>query len=44
MMINVALLSSDFNYNDRIQLLDPIAGKGTTLFEGAVYGFDTYGG
>lgn len=43
MMINVGLLSSDFNYSDKIQMLDPIAGRGTTLFEGAVYGFDAYG-
>lgn len=43
MMINVALLSSDFNATDKIQLLDPVAGKGTTLFEGLVYGFDVMG-
>ncbi len=43
MMINVALLSSDFDYFDNIQMLDPVAGRGTTLFEGTVYGFDTYG-
>jgi hypothetical protein len=43
MMVNVALLSSDFNYSDNIMLLDPIAGKGTTLYESAVYGFNSYG-
>lgn len=43
MMINVALLSSDFDYQNKIQLLDPLAGKGTTLFEGIVYGFDVSG-
>ncbi len=43
MMINVAMLSSDFNYSDKIQMLDPVAGRGTTLFEGAIYGFDSYG-
>ncbi len=43
MMINVALLSSDFNFNDKIQLLDPVAGKGTSLFEGIIYGFDVWG-
>ncbi len=43
MMINVALLSSNFNYSDTIHLLDPVAGKGTTLFEGTVYGFDVTG-
>lgn len=43
MMINVALLSSDFNYSENIKMLDPVAGKGTTLFEGTVNGFDVYG-
>lgn len=43
MMINVALLSSDFNYGNNIKLLDPIAGKGTTLYESTIYGFDSYG-
>ena len=43
MMLNVALLSSKFSYSDPIQLLDPVAGKGTTLFEAAIYGYDTYG-
>lgn len=43
MMINVALLSSNFSYYDNIQLLDPVAGRGTTLFEGSIYGFDTFG-
>lgn len=43
MMINVGLLSSDFDYNHKIQLLDPVAGRGTTLFEGAIYGFDVTG-
>ncbi len=43
MMINVALLSSDFSYEDNISLLDPVAGRGTTLFESAVYGFNSFG-
>jgi hypothetical protein len=43
MMINVGLLSSDFQYDDSIQLLDPVAGKGTTLFEGATSGFAVTG-
>lgn len=43
MMVNVALLSSDFNYSDNITLLDPIAGKGTTLYESSIYGFNAYG-
>lgn len=43
MMINVALLASDYNYNDDINILDPIAGRGTTLYEAAVYGYNAYG-
>lgn len=43
MMINVALLSSDFDYHDNIRLLDPVAGKGTTLFEALVYNFEAMG-
>jgi len=43
MMVNVALLSSNFDYEDNISLLDPVAGKGTTLFEASVYGFNAYG-
>jgi hypothetical protein len=43
MMVNVALLSSDFDFDEDISLLDPVAGKGTTLFESLVYGFNSYG-
>jgi len=43
LMINVALLSSDFSYDDRIKLIDPIAGRGTTLYEGLIYGMDVCG-
>ncbi len=43
MMVNVALLSSNYSYSDKITMLDPVAGRGTTLFEGMVYGFNVYG-
>ncbi len=43
MMVNVALLSSDFSGQENLQLLDPVAGKGTTLFEALVYGMHAYG-
>ncbi|MBN2664224.1 MAG: hypothetical protein JXR68_11290 [Bacteroidales bacterium] len=43
MMINIALLSSNFDHKSKIKLLDPVAGRGTTLFEGIVYGFDVFG-
>lgn len=42
-MINLAALSSDFNPLDRLRLVDPVAGKGTTLIEGALRGYDTFG-
>ncbi len=43
MMINIGHMSSNFRHVWEIELLDPVAGKGTTLFEAAVYGFDSYG-
>jgi hypothetical protein len=43
MMINIALFCSDFSHLNQIRLLDPVAGKGTTLFEGLVFGYDVYG-
>ena len=41
MMINVAYYSQS-NLSG-IKLLDPVAGKGTTLYEGLIKGFDVYG-
>lgn len=43
MMLNVALLSSDFSYDEHLKMMDPVAGRGTTLFEASVYGYDAYG-
>lgn len=43
MMINVAVSSCKMAAPKRICLLDPIAGKGTTLFEGISMGFDCCG-
>jgi hypothetical protein len=43
LMVNVALFSSGFPAGERLRLLDPVAGKGTTLFEGLIRGFDVYG-
>ena len=47
MMINVSHLSSDFDFSsdggDALNLLDPVAGKGTTLFEGIISGYNVYG-
>ena len=43
LMLNIALNSSDFDSQDEISLLDPIAGKGTTLYEGLIAGYNVYG-
>lgn len=43
MMINVAVSSCTMPEPERISLLDPIAGKGTTLFEALSMGFDCCG-
>ena len=43
MMLNVAVSSCTMTEPDRIRLLDPIAGKGTTLFEGLTLGYDCCG-
>ena len=43
MMINVAASSIAIKNPGRLRLLDPIAGKGTTLFEGLTMGYDCYG-
>lgn len=41
LMINIAYYSQD--NRDNIRLLDPLAGKGTTLYEGLIKGYDVYG-
>ena len=43
MMINVAASSIQIKNPGRIRLLDPIAGKGTTMFEGLTMGYDCCG-
>ncbi len=43
MMINVSVSSCTMPEPERFSLLDPIAGKGTTLFEGLSMGFDCCG-
>ncbi len=42
MLINIAVNSTSTN-SENIRLLDPIAGKGTTLYEGLTCGYDVYG-
>ncbi len=43
MMINVAVHYSNFDSNAPLELLDPVAGKGTTLFEATTFGYHAYG-
>ncbi len=43
MMINVAMLVSDYPSDLAFNMLDPVAGKGTTMFEGLILGHDVYG-
>ncbi len=43
MMINVALHSTEFDFEESLELLDPVSGKGTTLFEATTFGFNAFG-
>lgn len=43
MMMNLALSASDFAHEAHPKLLDPLCGRGTTLFEGMISGYDVYG-
>ena len=41
MLVNIALYTQ--NRRENLRLLDPVSGKGTTLYEGLVKGFHVYG-
>ena len=43
LMINLAVFSSCFDYADTLSLFDPICGKGTTMFEGLICGYNSFG-
>jgi len=43
MLINIALCCSRFNHTDNISLLDPLCGKGTSLFEALLCGYNVCG-
>ena len=43
MMINLAVFASSFDYADTLSLLDPVCGKGTTMFEGLICGYNSFG-
>lgn len=42
-IVNLALCASDFSGDDRLKLLDPMCGRGTTLFEALNRGWDALG-
>jgi hypothetical protein len=43
MMINLAVFASCFDYADTLNLLDPVCGKGTAMFEGLICGYNSFG-
>lgn len=43
LMLNIAVLTSEFHGSTEISVLDPVAGKGTTLFEALIAGYNGYG-
>ncbi|MBN2899578.1 MAG: hypothetical protein JXO44_12460 [Clostridia bacterium] len=45
MMINVGIFSSDFakNFNQPLNILDPMCGRGTTLYQGLIMGYNVSG-
>ena len=45
MMINLAVFASSFAFNlpGNLNLLDPVCGKGTTVFEGLICGYNSFG-
>ena len=43
MMLNIAIFCSRFSFSESLSILDPLCGKGTTLFEGLLNGHNVYG-
>ncbi len=43
LLVNIGWLVSDSFHAEQIRLLDPICGKGTTLYQGLIYGFHGFG-
>ena len=41
--LNAAIFSSAFNIGDELNILDPLCGKGTTMFEALLNGYNAYG-
>ena len=43
MMLNLAVCASKFDFRDNLNLLDPVCGKGTAVFDGLICGYNSYG-
>ncbi len=43
LLLNLAVYTGDYAGEPDFRLLDPVAGKGTTLFEALIAGYDAYG-
>ena len=43
MMLNIAIFCSSFLISDRLSILDPLCGKGTSLFEGLLCSYNVFG-
>jgi hypothetical protein len=45
MMINIGIFSSNFskNFEEPLNILDPMCGKGTTLYQGLIKGYNVFG-
>ncbi|NUR83291.1 MAG: SAM-dependent methyltransferase [Nonomuraea sp.] len=43
LLLNVTVLGSDFALEDKLSVFDPMCGRGTTLNQALMYGYDAYG-
>jgi SAM-dependent methyltransferase len=43
LLLNVTALASDFPLDGRLSVFDPMCGRGTTLNQALMYGYDAYG-
>ncbi|SEL64884.1 TRM11 family SAM-dependent methyltransferase [Nonomuraea pusilla] len=43
LLLNVTLLAGDRGLGERLSVLDPLCGRGTTLNQALMYGYDAYG-
>ncbi|MFI6812130.1 TRM11 family SAM-dependent methyltransferase [Nonomuraea sp. NPDC050328] len=43
LLLNVTVLASDFTFERHLSVFDPMCGRGTTLNQALMYGYDAYG-